>query len=234
MSQLFALVPAAGNGARMGGDLPKQYLPLGGRPLIYHALQVLSAHPRIAGVFVVLAADDAEWGRHDWSALRDLRVLRCGGATRALSVINGLRAMTGFVSPQDWILVHDAARCCLSEAHLDRLIEAVESDEVGGILAIPVADTLKRADISERISATVARSQLWQAQTPQMFRYGVLREALEQAGSGEAITDEASAVEAMGMHPRLVAADATNLKVTYPVDLELAEWILKQRAERRP
>ncbi len=227
----FALVPAAGSGSRMGDDakgkVPKQYLPLLGRPLIDHALAALCAVPRIVRVFVVLAPDDAHWSRHDRSALGPkLAPLFCGGATRAESVRNGLRATASQVSSDDWILVHDAARPCLAGWHVQALIDAVGDDEAGGLLAVPLADTLKRADPDGRISATVPREDLWQAQTPQMFRHGALRRALE---SHTGVSDEAGAMEAQGFRPRLVAADQTNLKVTYPLDLRLAAWILQQR-----
>jgi len=231
-SNYYALVPAAGNGARMGGASPKQYLPLAGRPLIYHALAALCAAARVARVFVVLAPDDAEWSRHDWSALGPkLTPLFCGGASRAESVRNGLRATATQVQAHDWMLVHDAARPCLAPWQVDALIDAVGDDDAGGILAVPVADTLKRADAQDRIGATVARESLWQAQTPQMFRHASLRRALESHANLGAVTDEAGAMEAQGFHPRLVAADATNLKVTYPLDLLLAGWILQHRGE---
>lgn len=223
----YALVPAAGGGARMGAEIPKQYLPLLERPLVWHTLAALCAVPALTRVFVVLAADDAQWDRHDWSAFDGrLEVLRCGGATRAASVTNGLRAIGGRVADDDWILVHDAARVCLTVAHVEALIGAVAGDAVGGILAVPVADTLKQAGSDGAIAATVSRERLWQAQTPQMFRHALLLKALEQAS---AVTDEASAIEALGLHPKLVAADATNLKVTYPLDLHLAEIILRDR-----
>ncbi|MBK8335245.1 MAG: 2-C-methyl-D-erythritol 4-phosphate cytidylyltransferase [Sterolibacteriaceae bacterium] len=229
MSRHFALVPAAGSGARMGRDKPKQYLPLAGHPLIFHTLATLCAHSRIDRVFVVLSVGDGEWDRHDWRQLGPkLHPLFCGGATRADSVAHGLRAVADEVAPNDWMLVHDAARCCLASWHLDRLLDEVGHDEVGGLLALPVADTLKRADERGRVAATVSRDRLWQAQTPQMFRYVMLRRALDHARD---VTDEASAIEALGVHPRLVAADSTNLKVTFPLDLQLAEWILRQRKE---
>jgi len=225
----FALVPAAGGGSRMGAGLPdavpKQYLPLVGRPLIRHALATLCAVPAIERVYVVLAPDDRHWPGFDELSGK-LRVLRCGGATRAESVANGLAAMAG-VHDDDWVLVHDAARACLTVAHVETLIREVGDDAVGGILAVPVADTLKR-ETAGRIEGTVPRERLWQAQTPQMFRHGLLSRALAAARD---VTDEASAVEALGMKPKLVAADATNLKVTYPLDLHLAEWILANRTE---
>ncbi|HEX8988116.1 MAG TPA: 2-C-methyl-D-erythritol 4-phosphate cytidylyltransferase [Rhodocyclaceae bacterium] len=223
----YALVPAAGGGARMGAEIPKQYLPLLGRPLVWHTLAALCGVPALARVFVVLSPDDAHWESHDWSAFAGrLEVLRCGGATRAESVANGLRAIAGQVAGDDWMLVHDAARACLTPSHVETLIRAVGDDAVGGILAMPVADTLKRAAEDARIAVTVPRENLWQAQTPQMFRHALLLRALEAAS---AVTDEAGAVEALGLQPRLVAADATNLKVTYPLDLHLAEIILRDR-----
>jgi 2-C-methyl-D-erythritol 4-phosphate cytidylyltransferase len=229
----YALVPAAGGGARMGAAVPKQYLPLLGRPLIWHTLATLSAVPALARVFVVLSADDGEWERHDWSAFSDrIEVLRCGGAQRADSVANGLRRLVGRVAADDWVLVHDAARACLSVEHVETLIREVGDDEIGGILAVPVADTLKRAGDggdAARIAATVSRDSLWQAQTPQMFRHAPLLAALEAA---PAVTDEASAVEALHGRPRLVAADATNFKITYPLDLHLAELILQDRKKK--
>ena len=211
----------------MGADTPKQYLPLAGQPLIWHALSTLASVPSIMQVCVVLAPDDVLWDSFDWSALADrLMVFRCGGATRAESVTQGLRAMHDHVVPSDWILVHDAARCCLTTGHVEKLIAEIRNDPIGGLLAIPVADTLKRAQDDQRVAATVVREGLWQAQTPQMFRYGMLLDALEHA---PAVTDEASAIEALGHRPKLVAADATNLKVTYPLDLQLAGWILANR-----
>lgn len=223
----FAIVPAAGSGARMGAARPKQYLPLLGRPLIAHALAVLCAAPAIERVYVVLSVDDREWASYDWSGLGPKLVpLFCGGATRADSVLGGLRTIAGEVAHSDWILVHDAARPCLAPWHVDQLVRELAHDEVGGLLAVPVADTLKRADRHHHVLETVPRDSLWQAQTPQMFRYVMLRRALE---SGRDVTDEASAIEAAGLRPRLVPGDATNLKVTYPLDLHLAEWILQNR-----
>ena len=227
MPRHFAIVPAAGSGSRFGAGKPKQYLGLLGRPLIYHTLAALTACPDIDRVWVVLAPDDTEWGRHDWSALGPkLETLRCGGATRADSVGNGLQAAAMVAGDDDWILVHDAARPCISAQMLAALFADLADDPVGGILAVPVADTLKRADAAQRVAATEPRDGLWQAQTPQMFRYGLLREALEKCRE---VTDEAGAVEAMGLQPKLVRCDATNLKVTYPADLALAAMILRGR-----
>ena len=223
----FALVPAAGSGSRMEHDTPKQYLPLLGEPLICHTLRVLCQSSLIERVYVVLSVGDALWNAIDAAALGDkLTPLYVGGATRADSVLNGLRAIRADVADGDWVLVHDAARPCLAPWHVETLIDALDDDEVGGLLAVPVADTLKRADSRGRAEATVPRDRLWQAQTPQMFRYVMLRRALESART---VTDEASAIESAGLHPKLVAGDTTNLKVTYPLDLHLAEWILQHR-----
>ncbi len=222
MSEFFALVPAAGSGSRMGSGLPKQYLALAGQPMIYHALATLCANVDISIVFVVLAPDDEQWHRYDWSRFGDkLQPLFCGGALRAESVLNGL--MAAELEPDSWVLVHDAARPCLSQAQLARLISELRDDEVGGILAMPVADTLKRAAAGQRIARTENREGLWQAQTPQMFRTGLLLQALQGARN---VTDEAAAVEALGLHPKLVESESTNFKVTYPQDIRLAELLL--------
>ena len=225
MSEFHALVPAAGFGARMGHELPKQYLPLAGQPLIFHALNTLCACTEITTVFVVLAPDDTLFHSYDWTCFGDkLQPLFCGGETRAASVLNGLLASE--LEPDDWVLVHDAARPCLTQAHLAKLIAELRGDEVGGLLAVPVADTLKRADADGRVLRTENREQLWQAQTPQMFRAGLLVQALRQCSG---VTDEASAVEALGLRPRLVLGESGNFKVTYPQDLLLAELLLKEK-----
>ena len=225
MSEIFALVPAAGCGSRMGSELPKQYLQLAGQPMIYHALLTLCASLDVKTVFVVLAPDDVYWHGYDWSLFGDkLQPLFCGGATRAESVLNGL--MAAELELDDWLLVHDAARPCLSPEQLARLIDELREDEVGGILAVPVADTLKRVDAECRIVHTENREGVWQAQTPQMFRTGLLLQALRTAPN---VTDDASAVEALGFHPKLVTSSASNFKVTYPQDIELAELLLAKR-----
>ncbi|MDR2195643.1 MAG: 2-C-methyl-D-erythritol 4-phosphate cytidylyltransferase [Gallionellaceae bacterium] len=222
MPQFHALVPAAGSGSRMGGDLPKQYLPLAGKPMIHHALATLCDSADIATVFVVLAPDDALFHSYDWSRFGDkLQPLYCGGVTRAQSVSNGLLAAE--LDADDWVLVHDAARPCLAQSDLQKLIDELRDDEVGGILAAPAADTLKRADTDGRIARTEDRANLWQAQTPQMFRAGLLMRALQSAPQ---VTDEASAVEALGLRPKLVESEQANFKVTYPRDVRMAELIL--------
>jgi 2-C-methyl-D-erythritol 4-phosphate cytidylyltransferase len=175
-------------------------------------------------VFVVLAADDTEFRRHDWTSFGErIAPLYCGGASRRESVLNGLVACASAVDPNDWMLVHDAARPCLGQSELRRLIERAGVDEIGGILAVPVADTLKRADEDQRIVETEPRDGLWQAQTPQMFRHGMLMRALRDTAH---VTDEAGAVEALGYKARLVEGDTRNLKVTFPSDLRIAEGIL--------
>ena len=227
MPRHYAIVPAAGSGSRFAADQPKQYLDLLGRPLIFHTLAALTACPDIERVWVVLAPDDRWWSLHDWSDLGPkLETVRCGGDTRAASVANALHAAAMVAADDDWILVHDAARPCLSAAMLDALFAELADDPVGGLLAVPVADTLKRADAEQRVAATESRDGLWQAQTPQMFRYGQLEKALK---SEMAVTDEAGAIEALGLRPKLVRGDATNLKVTWPADLALAAMILRAR-----
>jgi 2-C-methyl-D-erythritol 4-phosphate cytidylyltransferase len=226
-----ALVPAAGSGSRLGHAMPKQYLPLGGWPMIRHTVTRLASHPRIGRVAVVLSAQDEWFDGERWDGLQGkLQVLRCGGDSRAATVRNGLEALAGEIDRHAWVLVHDAARPCLGRAVLDRLIDSLEHDPVGGLLALPVADTLKRADADRRIEATVPREHLWAAQTPQMFRLGLLREALAQADPA-LTTDEASAVEALGLRPRLVEGDPVNLKVTYARDVALAARFLEAGEE---
>ena len=220
----YGLIPAAGQGARLGGETPKQYLDLRGEPMLAHAARALLTHPSIAVAFVVLSPDDERYATYDWKAFGDrIAPLWCGGPTRRDSVLNGLVAMANVVDPDDWVLVHDAARPCLARADVDRLISAVGEDENGGILAVPLADTLKRADDQQRIAATEPRERLWLAQTPQMFRHGTLLRAL---GGAAVVTDEAAAVEALGLKPRLVPGSLRNLKVTYPEDVALASLVL--------
>jgi len=225
-ARLFGLIPAAGSGARFGADTPKQYADIGGRPMLFHAVRALAAHPAIEMVFVVLAVDDRRYAAIDWSPIgARVAPLYCGGPTRRASVHNGLIGIGGAVDPDDWMLVHDAARPCLDKETLGRLIATLEGDPVGGILAVPVADTLKRADADGRILRTEPREGLWQAQTPQMFRHGVLVQALGAAGE---VTDEAAAVEALGLAPRLVSGSARNLKVTYPAEVTVAAALIAE------
>jgi 2-C-methyl-D-erythritol 4-phosphate cytidylyltransferase len=221
----IALVAAAGQGARFGGAGRKQYAMLLGRPLIYHAVAALAQAPEVQAVSVVLARDDAMWERSDWSPFAPkLAGLYCGGASRAESVLNGLEAIEDDVEPDGWVLVHDAARPCLTPLLVATLVRELDRDPVGGLLALPVADTLKRAQSNGRIDCTVSREGLWQAQTPQMFRLQILLQALRTAPSA---TDEAAAIESLGLHPKLVMGDPCNIKVTHPGDLRMAELILR-------
>ena len=220
MPKKFALIPAAGSGSRMGADCPKQYLELCGKPLIHHTLSVFCSHPSIDRVYVVISPED-EW----WQPGLPVETLTCGGNTRAASVLNGLHAMPA--DQDDWVLVHDAARPCLTHAMLDRLFAELDHDNVGGLLAVPVADTLKREGRQGRVDHTEPRAGLWRAQTPQMFRYGLLRSALESMGT-DLPTDESQAVEFLGHAPKLVPGDNHNLKVTYPEDLVIAELLLRE------
>lgn len=230
MPDCFALIPAAGHGARMGSEVPKQYQDLGGKPLMHYAVDVLCMHRSVKQAFVVLAPQDERFRHYDWRAYQGkLEPLYCGGGTRAATVLNGLTAMADTVEPDDWVLVHDAARPCLTGALIERLLSELAGDKVGGLLAVPVADTLKRADASQRITATVPRAGLWQAQTPQMFRYRLLLEALRRADISQ-VTDEASAIEQLGLQPRLVMGASTNLKVTWPEDWCMAKKCLKSNA----
>lgn len=228
----WALVPAAGAGRRMGSTVPKQYLPLLGRPVIAHALTILLDHPRIDGVAVAIDASDEWWPTvvADLDAAKPLLSAR-GGAERCHSVLNGLETLRERAAPNDWVLVHDAARPCLTPADLDRLLSELADDPVGGLLAAPVRDTLKQADSAGRVTATVDRSRLWHALTPQMFRLGMLHDALRAAlARGLLVTDEAAAMEATGFAPRLIEGRMDNLKITRPEDLALAEFFLSRRS----
>jgi 2-C-methyl-D-erythritol 4-phosphate cytidylyltransferase len=206
---------------------PKQYLPLAGRPMLWHAVRALCV-PRVESVFVVLAPDDEVFATHDWSEFGErVQPLYCGGETRRDSVYNGLVAAMAVLEADDWMLVHDAARPCLPAKDLDNLMRELEGDEVGGILALPVVDTLKKVS-AKRIQSTEERAQFWLAQTPQMFRAGLLAQALASAKGSP--TDEAAAVEQLGLKPRVVAGSRENLKVTWPEDVAIAEAILGRRA----
>jgi len=231
MPRYFALIPAAGTGARFGGDMPKQYLEIAGKMLLAYAAAALLADKRIARIFIAVLPEDPYRRRlSSMAGLEAAVVLPCGGLTRAETVLNGLHAMERHgVLENDWVLVHDAARACLSAVALNRLIDEVGSDVVGGLLAVPVSDTIKRADENGRASSTESRIALWHAQTPQMFRAGALRNALQNAQLA-AITDEANAIEAAGLRPKLVMGERDNIKVTYPEDLPLAEWLLTRRS----
>ncbi|MBY0345661.1 MAG: 2-C-methyl-D-erythritol 4-phosphate cytidylyltransferase [Neisseriaceae bacterium] len=235
--QYIALVPAAGVGARVGGHYPKQYLPVCGQPLLKHTLKTLLTHPAIHHVALILSPDDAYFQPEEYADLGDFIVLRVGGATRALSVTAGLVALAEklTLADGDGILVHDAARPCLSSAALSRLIDtlhpsfaAYPQPNAGGLLALPVPDTLKLSDASHSVQHTQSRKYLYLAQTPQLFPYAILLQALIKNQHNLNITDESSAMENLGYAPRLIEGESRNFKVTYPSDLWLAELILGQ------
>jgi len=229
-NKLWVVIPAAGSGQRMQSALPKQYLTLNGKTILEHTLSVFLRRDDIEKVVVCLARDDQVWPTLACANEPKL-VTQVGGATRADSVLNGLSGLPDSVHDDDWVLVHDAARPCLHDDVLQRLIEQLSEDNVGGILAIPAKDTLKQSssDLSPRVESTLDRSLVWQAQTPQMFRYKLLKDALNHAlNSNIDITDEASALESTGKQPRLIEGDARNIKVTTPDDLVFAEFLLKK------
>ncbi|WP_426209268.1 2-C-methyl-D-erythritol 4-phosphate cytidylyltransferase [Massilia sp. TWP1-3-3] len=223
-----ALIPAAGVGARMAADGPKQYLPIAGKPMLRHTIDAFLASPLVAHVYVVVSAADpyidALVSGIDASAR--VTVLRCGGASRLASVQNALHLLGGTLDAQDWVLVHDAARPGLNAALIEKLIISVGGHAVGGLLALPVVDTVKREGSAVSAVSTIPRDGLWLAQTPQMFRYRLLRDALAAATDASIITDDASAVEAMGASPMLVEGHPRNLKVTLPADIRIAEMYL--------
>lgn len=217
----WLVIPAAGVGARMAADRPKQYLEVAGRCILEHTLDCFLDHPDLLGAVVCLAVDDPYWP--SLALADDPRIRRAdGGRERADSVLAGLRALQQAGAAQDdWVLVHDAARPNLARSDLDRLLDTLAMDPVGGLLAVPARDTLKRADAAGRVAQTVDRAVIWQAYTPQMFRLGDLRQALDAAlAAAVPITDEASALEWAGKAPRLVEGRADNLKVTRPEDLQ--------------
>jgi 2-C-methyl-D-erythritol 4-phosphate cytidylyltransferase len=230
--RFHALIPCAGTGSRAGTAQPKQYQLIAGQPLVMHTVQALAQVPHLHSAWLVLSPQDSHnWPTHNWPA--HFKRVSCGGDSRAESVFNGLQAMLAAgLHGQDWVLVHDAARCLVSPASVNRLIETCQHDAVGGLLALPLPDTLKSED-GGRVAATLPRAHKWLAQTPQMFRLQVLHDALAQvAGEGYAgITDEASAIERLGLKPLLVEGTAQNFKVTYPADFALAEAVLAARAK---
>jgi 2-C-methyl-D-erythritol 4-phosphate cytidylyltransferase len=227
---LWAVVPAAGGGARMRAARPKQYLPLLGRAMLLHTLERLGRYPRLRGMVVGIAADDAFWPTLA-TEIPNLLTTYVGGAERAQTVLNGLRALQPYAAPKDWVLVHEAARPCVRHADIETLLLAIAGHADGGLLALPLSDTVKRADHNGCSQETVARSGLWRALTPQVFRLTALRDALESAiAEGVEITDEASAMEYSGARPRLVPGHADNIKITVPADLALAELFLREQA----
>ena len=216
----------------MQTSLPKQYVPLFGRPLILHTLERLCAHPKVSGVMVGIASVDQWWSTlaQDVSQLPKFLDTFVGGSERADTVNNGLKALTEHASPDDWVLVHDAARPCVRASDIDRLINEVSGHADGGLLALPIADTVKRTDDGRIVSETVSRTNLWRAQTPQLFPLARLSEALAQAlATGDVVTDEAAAVERLGGRPRVVAGHADNIKITVDEDIALAELFMRRQ-----
>ena len=229
-TKFWAIVPAAGAGKRMGADIPKQYLTLGDRSVLEHTLDTLLSCQRLAGVILVLSPADQRWAeiaqRYTQQALETVG----GGAERSHSVLNGLDHLATRATDDDWALVHDAARPCVRAEDIERLMSTLEGGSEGGLLGVPVADTMKRVDKELSISDTVDREGLWHAYTPQMFRLGALRTALQQAiGSGQPVTDEANAMELAGYRPRMVQGSRDNIKITVPSDLPLAAFYLQSR-----
>ncbi|WP_101757476.1 2-C-methyl-D-erythritol 4-phosphate cytidylyltransferase [Oceanicoccus sp. KOV_DT_Chl] len=226
----YAVVPAAGVGRRMGTDQPKQYLPLLDKLVIEHTLSRLLAEPRLRQIVVAVAAQDTLWPTLE--ILKHPRIsVVVGGAERSDSVLSGLQSLAQVCSAQDWVLVHDVARPCLSVTDISRLIDHLSEDPVGGILAVPASDTLKKVNGQAEVSHTIDRQAIWQAQTPQMFRYQLLLDALVDAvQQGLLITDEASAIEMAGLSGKVVEALYPNPKITRPNDLALAEFYLQRGA----
>jgi len=223
--RLWALIPCAGSGSRSGAAGPKQYEPVAGKPMVWHTIAAFQAVTRLCGVLVVVSPGDGFFS----APPAGVQVASCGGATRAQTVTNGLKALSeAGALPGDWVLVHDAARCLITAQQINALIDACLDDAVGGLLALPLPDTLKQA-VDARVASTLERSDKWLAQTPQMFRLQDLAQALQAAG--DAVTDESSAMEFVGKSPKLVRASAQNFKVTYPEDFALAAAVLSSRAQ---
>ncbi|MDE2418147.1 MAG: 2-C-methyl-D-erythritol 4-phosphate cytidylyltransferase [Burkholderiales bacterium] len=221
--RIWAVIPCAGTGSRSGADGPKQYQPVVGKSMVLHTLDAFARVGRLAGVLVVVSAGDTFFEDKNAPVL----VAPCGSSTRAKSVFNGLSALQELgAEPQDWVLVHDAARCLITPEQINTLLDACLDDAVGGLLALKLPDTLKQ-EVGGRVAATVDRSDKWLAQTPQMFRLQALQQALQAAG--DTVTDESSAMEHIGLQPRLVEGSAQNFKVTYPQDFALAAAVLASR-----
>lgn len=224
----WAIVPAAGVGKRMGTEVPKQYLEVGGKPVLQHTLERLLSVETIAGINVALGEEDGFWPDLPFTDHPRIRAVP-GGRERADSVYSALLHLEDRAKPDDWVLVHDAARLCITRSDVLRLIETLRDDLIGGILALPVSDTLKTVD-NQYITGTPDRRQVWRALTPQMFRYGLLRQALfDAAEQNRLVTDESSALELAGYRPRIVEGRPDNLKITRPEDLPLAAFYLERQ-----
>jgi 2-C-methyl-D-erythritol 4-phosphate cytidylyltransferase len=225
--KFWAVVPAAGVGKRMNADRPKQYLPLAGKTVIEHTLSRLLQADVFTAVAVAISEEDPYWS--ELSVASHEKIIRAkGGKERADSVLSGLQAIRAQAADDDWVLVHDAARPCITSSDIHHLINCLVNDEVGGILALPSADTLKNVQ-GNNILGTLNRSHIWRALTPQMFRYGSLKTALERAVGNLAITDEASALELQGLQPKIVEGRPDNIKITRPEDLALAQFFMEQQ-----
>ncbi len=229
LARYWAVVPAAGVGLRMGSDVPKQYLPLNGGTVLEHTLQTLLNNSRIVGICLALSPDDRWWGRSTLAKNPKIVTVH-GGEERCHSVLNALRKLQGTAGPEDWVLVHDAARPCLRADDLDLLMDSLTDHQVGGLLGVPVRDTMKRTDGTATVNDTIAREGLWHAYTPQMFRFDTLGRVLQDAiDNGQIVTDDASAIELAGMHPQMIEGHDDNIKITRPEDLDLASFYLQQQ-----
>ncbi|PKD41651.1 2-C-methyl-D-erythritol 4-phosphate cytidylyltransferase [Methylomonas sp. Kb3] len=224
----WAVVPAAGVGKRMQADRPKQYLPLAGKTVIEHTLDRLLQSGAFQAVAVAISIEDPYWPELDVSKHPQV-ITAPGGKERADSVLSALKSLQGQAAEDDWVLVHDAARPCLTASDIHLQIDTLKDDAVGGILALSSHDTLKNVD-GDTITATVDRKHIWRALTPQMFKYGMLRDALQQTEGNPAITDEASALELLGFQPKIVEGRPDNIKITRPEDLALAQFYMEQQA----
>lgn len=222
----WVIIPAAGIGTRMQADRPKQYLTLKNKPLLTHVIDLFSAQSDIEKVVVVLNAKDHWWPQLSLSHPKKVLTVM-GGKERVHSVLLGLEFLKYFASEDDWVLVHDAARPCVQSKDITRLMQEIKDHPVGGLLGLPVVDTLKRVNENDEVVETISRNQLWQAQTPQCFRYGILKNALESAlQNNQIVTDESSAIELSGLKPKMILGDARNIKITFPEDLELADRVV--------
>jgi len=227
--KFWVIIPAAGIGARMNADCPKQYLKLNGKTVLEHTLDCFIHHPRISGVIVAIAEHDKYWPDLHFKTERPVITVK-GGEERCHSVLNAMQGLDELAEDSDWVLVHDAARPCLHKDDLDKLLITMATHPVGGLLGVPVHDTIKKTDSVNVVDATVDRENLWRALTPQMFRYGMLRSALSNAlKQGHLVTDDASAIEHVGYAPLMLEGSADNIKITRPEDLALAEFYLRQR-----
>ncbi len=225
----WAVIPAAGVGKRMQVNKPKQYLQLAGKTVLENSLSIFLQRPDISGIVVAVTADDPYWNELDIQT--DKPVLTAnGGKERSDSVLNALTVLSQHADNRDWVLVHDAARPCVTTSEIDSLIEQLSASESGGLLGLPIADTVKRCNTARQVVETVERNHLWRALTPQMFRLGMLYKALTHALKNKLpVTDEASAIEVLGIQPMMIKGSAQNIKITHPGDLELAELYLKQK-----